>query len=102
MKNKFVTFEDTIRDTVHKSENCNLSKIKLGKHTRYDEIPGYNIENNKIYRINKYIWKEEDWENYNYWLKKFTDVGKLSRRHFLIMAAWNQAHYQKPPPWVVL
>lgn len=97
---KFVTFEEKIANTIIKSE---IHDVESRKRTRkFNEIPGYTIISNRIYKTSDYKWDEEDWSNYHYWLKKFTQAGKLERRKFLIMAAWNQAKGRPPPSGVLL
>ena len=98
---KFVTFEEKIANTIKKSNQL-PEQGNMTRNHKFNHIPGYTIVNNRIYRISDYKWKDEDWSNYHYWLKKFTQVGKLDRRKFLIMAAWNQAKGHSPPPGVIL
>ena len=97
---KFVTFEEKIANTICKSEAQGAESHKRSRN--FNEIPGYKVYKNRIYKISDYKWNEDDWLNYHYWLKKFNQKGELQRRKFLIMAAWNQAKGQSPPSWVLL
>ena len=99
---KFVTFEEKIAHTIQKSENKNFSDVESKRKTDYTEIPGYVVVNQRIYKIKKYKWKEDDWANYHYWLKKLTQKGKLEKRKLLIMAAWDQTKGCHLPHGVVL
>lgn len=101
MGEKFVTFEEIIAQIVVKSENNSFSQVERNKKNEYDEIPGYTLKNGKILRSSNYIWTKDDWNNYNYWLKIFTDKKKLDMRKLLIMAASDQAKRRTPPPRVV-
>tara|TARA_Y100000768_G_scaffold260913_1_gene198705 strand:+ start:299 stop:604 length:306 start_codon:yes stop_codon:yes gene_type:complete len=92
---KFVTFEQNVVDTIKKSENKTTSLPPMAKIYHYDEIPGYTIRNERIYKVSEYKWQDRDWQNYNYWIVRLSNAGKLSRRKFFIMAAWDQAKGEK-------
>ena len=96
---KFVSFEDTIAHTISRKD---LESVDCTHNRKFNDIPGYVIRNNRIYKLNNYKWNKEDWSNYNFWFKKFTQMGKLEMRKFLIMAAWNQAKVSPPPVGTLL
>lgn len=102
MQCKFVTFEEKILATAKKSEQNNFDQVPLAKITRHNEIPGYKIEDNRIYKIKDYKWNKDDWSNYNYWLKKFTQLRLWEKRKLLIMAAWDQTKGRPLPIDAVL
>jgi len=96
----FVSFEEDIKKTIEKTDNMRIRDC-ASKHLKFT-LPGYNIKSTGITRKDKYVWNQCDWENYQYWLKICTIKKQLHMRKLLIIAAWDQAKKNPPPPWILL